>query len=72
MQLCRPYWMPSTNTNNTHAIRPPRDTPTTTVGNTNAANTHGNIHTTTNPTNNVPMYRHLQHPYHHQHDPGTE
>ena len=67
-----------------HAVprhaRPPQTTTrhanhhrdTLTVGNTNAANTHGNIHTTTNPTNNVPRYRHLQHPYHHHHDPGTE
>ena len=45
---------------------------TLTVGNTNAANTHSNINTTTNPTNNVPRCRHLQHPYHHHHDPGTE
>ena len=46
-----------------------RDTPT--VDDTNAANTHGYIHTTTNPNNNEPRYRHLQHPYHHHHDPGT-
>ena len=45
---------------------------TLTVGNTNTANTHGNINTTTNPTNNEPRYRHLQHPYNHHHDPGTE
>ena len=70
---------PSTNTNDTHAIRPPRDTPTPsitydtlTVGNTSVANTQGTTHTTTNPTNNVPRCRHLQHPYHHHHDPGTE
>ena len=45
---------------------------TLTVGNTNATSTLGNIHTTANPTNDKLRYRHLQHPYHHHHDPGTE
>ena len=45
---------------------------TLTVGNTNAANTNGNIRTTANPTNDEPRYRHPQHPYHHHHDPSTE
>ena len=57
-----------------HEIRqPPSITyDTLTVGNTSAANTHGTIHTTTNPTYDGPRCRHLQHPYHHHHDPGTE
>ena len=46
---------------------------TLTVGNTSIANTHGTTYTTTaNPTNDVPRCRHLQHPYHHHQDPGTE
>ena len=72
---------PSTNTNNTtstptdhHETRkPPSITfDTLTVGNTSVTNTHGTIHTTANRTNDVPRCRHLQHPYHHHHDPGTE
>ena len=45
---------------------------TLTIGNTNAANTRDTIQTTTNPTNDGPRCRHLQHPYHHHHDPGTK
>ena len=45
---------------------------TLTVSNTSFANTHGTIHTTANPTSDMPRSRHLQHPYHHHHDPGTE
>ena len=67
---------PGTNTNNQRHQTTTRHAnhhhDTLTVGNTNAADPHGNIHTTTNPTNNVPRYRHLGHPYHHHHDPGTE
>ena len=39
---------------------------------TSAANTHATIHTTTNRTHDGPRCRHLQHSYHHHHDPGTE
>ena len=71
---------PGTNTNN--ATPTPSDHHETrkqpsitydilTVGNTSVANIHGTIHTTANPTNNVPRCRHLQHPYHHHHDPST-
>ena len=72
---------PSTNTNNTTSAptdhhetsKPPSITyDTLTIGNTSAFNTDGTIHTTANPTNDVPESRHLQHSYHRHHDPGTE
>ena len=72
---------PSTNTDNTtptpsdrHETRkPPSITyDTLTVGDSSVANTHGTIHTTANPSNDVSRCRHLQHPYLHHHDPGTE
>ena len=71
----RPAATPTTPTPTDHheTRQPPSITyGTLTIGNTNAANTHGTINTTTNPTNDGPRCRQLQHPYHHHHDPGTK
>ena len=70
----RPAPTPTTPTPTDHheTHQPPSITyGTLTIANTNAANTYGTIHTTNNTTNDWPRCRHLQHPYHHHHDPGT-
>ena len=70
----RPAPTPTTSTQSDHhETGQPSDITydTLTVGRTSAANTHGTIHTTTNPTNDRPRCRHLQHPYRHLYDPGT-
>ena len=73
----RPAATPTTPTPTDHhdARQPPSNTyGTLAIGNTKATNTHGTIHTTTNPTNDGPRCRHLQRPdpYHHHHEPGTK